>query len=457
MKLPTRCASTDANSEVKGTATQLASRLGGAALSAWLGIDPRPDRFGRAAGRPAGGAEVLADDEREADLVGLDLAARAGYDPRAGVALWQKMGSLNKRQPIAFLSTHPSGADRIAQINSHLDVLLPLYARAKGTALRNCRRTAAARCRTRMGWQAAANAFVPLPTLRGVGPSYLWLPPGRWDGMLAFLVERFPEVSEAAWRDRMARGQVVDGVGAPLAPDSAVAPARASGTTANSTTKRRFHSRSGCCSRTNLVVVDKPHFLPMAPAGRFLHETLLVRLKNSLGMPDLVPIHRLDRETAGVVLFSANVASRGAYQSMFQQRRIGKMYEALAAPLAHLDYPHVHRSRMVEADEFFRMREVEGEPNSETIVEMIACAESWRCTACARTPAASTSFACIWRRWGRRSSTTPSTRSRSLARATISRARCSCWRARSGSSIRSPARSASSTANGAWKATPSSR
>lgn len=53
-----------------------------------------------------------------------------------------------------------------------------------------------------MGWQAAANAFVPLPTLRGVGPSYLWLPPGRWDGMLAFLVERFPEVSEAAWRDR---------------------------------------------------------------------------------------------------------------------------------------------------------------------------------------------------------------------------------------------------------------
>jgi tRNA pseudouridine32 synthase/23S rRNA pseudouridine746 synthase len=223
-----------------------------------------------------------------------------------------------------------------------------------------------------MGWQAAANAFVPLPTLRGVGPSYLWLPPGRWDGMLAFLVERFPEVSESAWRDRMARGQVVDGLGEPLAPHSAVN----SGSRIwyyrelDDETPIPFQERV-LFQDAHLVVVDKPHFLPMAPAGRFLHETLLVRLKNTLGMPDLVPIHRLDRETAGVVLFSSNVASRGAYQSMFQQRRIGKVYEALAAPLAHLDYPHVHRSRMVEADEFFRMQEVEGEPNSETIVEMI--------------------------------------------------------------------------------------
>lgn len=120
---------------VKGTATQLASRLGGAALSAWLGIDPRlTDSVAQQAGQLAV-LKFSRDDEREADLVGLDLAARAGYDPRAGVALWQKMGALNKREPIAFLSTHPSGADRIAQINSHMDVLLPLYARAKGTGV----------------------------------------------------------------------------------------------------------------------------------------------------------------------------------------------------------------------------------------------------------------------------------------------------------------------------------
>ncbi|MDL2357052.1 MAG: M48 family metallopeptidase [Pseudomonadota bacterium] len=120
---------------VKGTVTQLASRLGGAALSAWLGIDPRlTDSLAQQGGQLAV-LKFSRDDEREADLVGLDLAARAGYDPRAGVALWQKMGALNARQPIAFLSTHPSGADRIAQINAHMDVLLPLYARAKGAGV----------------------------------------------------------------------------------------------------------------------------------------------------------------------------------------------------------------------------------------------------------------------------------------------------------------------------------
>jgi tRNA pseudouridine32 synthase/23S rRNA pseudouridine746 synthase len=223
-----------------------------------------------------------------------------------------------------------------------------------------------------MGRKAIKNAFVPLPILRGVAPSYLWLPQGSWPGMLDLLVERFPDVSEAAWRDRMARAQVVDGAGVPLAPDSAVLP----GTRIwyyrelDAETPIPFEARV-LFQDEHLVVVDKPHFLPMAPAGRFLHETLLVRLKHTLGIADLVPIHRLDRETAGVVLFSSNFDSRGAYQSMFQKRRISKVYEALAAPLARLEYPHLYRSRMVEADEFFRMQEVEGEPNSETIVEMI--------------------------------------------------------------------------------------
>jgi tRNA pseudouridine32 synthase/23S rRNA pseudouridine746 synthase len=223
-----------------------------------------------------------------------------------------------------------------------------------------------------MGRQAAANASVPLPIVHGVAPSYLWLPQGRWDGMLAFLAERFPGVSAADWRDRMARGQVVDGAGLLLAPDSAVCP----GTRIwyyrelDVETPIPFEAQV-LFQDEHLVVVDKPHFLPMTPAGRFLHETLLVRLKNKLGIADLTPIHRLDRETAGVVLFSANFASRGAYQSLFQKRSVSKVYEALAAPLEGLDYPHTHRSRMVEGTPFFRMQEVEGEPNSETIIEMV--------------------------------------------------------------------------------------
>ena len=222
-----------------------------------------------------------------------------------------------------------------------------------------------------MGRQAEKNAFVPLPILRGVAPSYLWLPQGRWDGMLAFLVDQFPAVDEASWRDRMARGQVVDGAGTPLAPDSAVRPGARIWyyRELEAETPIPFEERI-LLQDEHLVVVDKPHFVPMTPTGRFLRETLLVRLKDKLALPDLTPIHRLDRETAGVVVFSASQRSRGAYQSLFQKRSVKKVYEALAAPLV-LDYPHLHRSRMVDADQFFLMKEEKGEPNSETIVEMI--------------------------------------------------------------------------------------
>ncbi len=107
-------------------------------------------------------------------------------------------------------------------------------------------------------------------------------------------------------------------------------------------------------------------------AAAEIHESLLVRLKNKLGLAQLTPIHRLDRETAGVVIFSLREATRGAYQSMFQQRSISKTYEALAAPLPLLDFPLVHRSCMVEGTPFFRMREVPGEPNSETLIDVLA-------------------------------------------------------------------------------------
>jgi tRNA pseudouridine32 synthase/23S rRNA pseudouridine746 synthase len=223
-----------------------------------------------------------------------------------------------------------------------------------------------------MGRQAAKNAFVPLPIMHGVAPSYLWLPQGSTGLMLDFLVERFSEIGADAWRSRMARGHVVDGDGLPLAPHS---PVRAGSRIwyyreLDAETPIPFEERV-LFQDEHLVVVDKPHFLPMAPAGRFLHETLLVRLKRKLGIADLVPIHRLDRETAGVVLFSPNFASRGAYQSLFQKRSVSKEYEALAAPIEGLSYPHIRRSLMVEGTPFFRMQEVEGEPNSETIIEMI--------------------------------------------------------------------------------------
>jgi tRNA pseudouridine32 synthase / 23S rRNA pseudouridine746 synthase len=81
----------------------------------------------------------------------------------------------------------------------------------------------------------------------------------------------------------------------------------------------------------HLLVADKPHFLPTTPGGRFVQESALVRLRNQLGLDHLVPMHRLDRATAGVVMFSTNPETRGAYQVLFERRRIWKVYEAVSA------------------------------------------------------------------------------------------------------------------------------
>jgi tRNA pseudouridine32 synthase/23S rRNA pseudouridine746 synthase len=121
----------------------------------------------------------------------------------------------------------------------------------------------------------------------------------------------------------------------------------------------------------HLLVADKPHLLPVVPAGRFLRETLLVRLKRRTGLAHLVPLHRLDRETAGVVIFSVDPSTRGAYASLFQRRRVEKVYEALAPTRADLRFPHTRRSRIVAGEPFFRMKEAPGEPNSETRVEAL--------------------------------------------------------------------------------------
>ncbi|RFP22710.1 pseudouridine synthase [Duganella sp. BJB488] len=212
----------------------------------------------------------------------------------------------------------------------------------------------------------------PLPMRDGVAPSYLWLPEGQWPDMLTFLVARYPDVTEASWRDRMARREVVDSDGNALTPHSAYRRGM-----------RIFYYRELDAETPipfeeevlfmdeHLVIVDKPHFLPMIPTGRFLHETLLVRLKKKLGEQELTPIHRLDRETAGVVIFSRRQDSRGAYQSMFQKRVIEKEYEALAPRLHGREFPFTYRSRMVDGDKFFIMKEEAGEPNSETLIDVI--------------------------------------------------------------------------------------
>ena len=115
----------------KSAATQGFARLGGAVASSLFGIDPRLTNVAAGGFANLLTLEFSRKDESEADLVGMELAARAGYNPRAGVTLWQKMGAANGSGPPQWLSTHPSGSSRIAEIEANLPKVLPLYERAK--------------------------------------------------------------------------------------------------------------------------------------------------------------------------------------------------------------------------------------------------------------------------------------------------------------------------------------
>lgn len=224
-----------------------------------------------------------------------------------------------------------------------------------------------------MGRQAEANAFCPLPMRGGLAPSYLWVPDDARGGpLLPFLLAAFPQISEPTWRARLARGDVVDAIGTRLQPDTLVQRGMRLWyyREVDAETPIPFQEQILHVDE-HLVVVDKPHFLPMTPGGRFVQQTLLTRLRATFGDARLTPIHRLDRETAGVVIFSRRESTRGAYQAMFQQRTVSKVYEALANPMQGREWPFTYRSRMVESEPFFLMREEEGEPNSETLVDVI--------------------------------------------------------------------------------------
>jgi tRNA pseudouridine32 synthase/23S rRNA pseudouridine746 synthase len=202
--------------------------------------------------------------------------------------------------------------------------------------------------------------------------------PGDWPDAAHFLAARLPVLSVDQWRARLAAGEVFDETGRPLAPDAPHRPHT-----------RLWYWRALppnvvepvipfeaelLYQDDHLVAVDKPHFLPMAPKGRHLQQTLLVRLKRQLGLDTLVPMHRLDRETAGVVLFMVRPQDRHAYQARLRERQVDKVYEAVAPWRDTLARPLTRRSRLVESPTSFMQRiEVDGEPNAVTHLEPIAC------------------------------------------------------------------------------------
>lgn len=218
------------------------------------------------------------------------------------------------------------------------------------------------------------------PAIDGVSASRFQLPPGPWPTVLEALCACFPRIGRDVWASRFARGRVLDVAGVAL---DIQAPYRVG---AEIHYYREVVDEPRLASEetilhvdAHLIVVDKPHGLPVVPGGGHVAETLLARLVRRFGDIGIAPLHRLDRLTAGLVLFSANIETRARYQALFRDRAIEKRYEAIAPPLPALAFPHERRTRLVRGEPFFRMREAEGEPNALTRIDAIEHgAEVWR-------------------------------------------------------------------------------
>ena len=219
-----------------------------------------------------------------------------------------------------------------------------------------------------------------LPVRDGVGPSQVALPVGDWACMLDFLVQRFPAISPTEWSARMAAGDVVDATGQRVAPAQPYAPFR-----------KLYYYRTVPNEAANtaqasvlfedelLVVADKPHFLPVTPSGDYLQQTLLVRLRRQLGLEALTPLHRIDRETAGIVLFAKQPATCAGYHALFAGRAVAKIYQAIAPSSPLLLFPLTRASTLVTSDHFMQMREAAAapgrQPNALTEIELL---ETWK-------------------------------------------------------------------------------
>ncbi len=220
----------------------------------------------------------------------------------------------------------------------------------------------------------------PMTTPSSSRPSIVHLPQGNWATVLDCLCARFPTVDRATWRERMARGRVLDAAGQPIGEDRPYQTAlRVQYFREVPAEKPIPFEERVLYQDEHLLVADKPHFLPVQPSGEYVEQSLLNRLCRRVDNPHLAPLHRIDRLTAGLVLFSTNPATRGAYQALFRERRMHKRYEALCAPLPQLEFPLIRRTRIVDGELFFTMQEVPGAPNSETRIEVLERGESlWR-------------------------------------------------------------------------------
>jgi tRNA pseudouridine32 synthase / 23S rRNA pseudouridine746 synthase len=190
--------------------------------------------------------------------------------------------------------------------------------------------------------------------------------------MREHLVERLGRRVGVAGVDAMLAERRIVGVAGPITPDAAYEPGTYLWFHRDLPVEAPVPFPIGIVHRDeHLVVVDKPHFLATIPRGRHIVETALVRLRSDLGLPELSPAHRLDRATAGLLMFVVHRADRGAYQTLFRDRGVTKTYEAIAPYDPGLSLPRTVRSRIVKERGVICAAEIAGPPNAETHIELI--------------------------------------------------------------------------------------
>lgn len=215
----------------------------------------------------------------------------------------------------------------------------------------------------------------------GVSSSMVFLPAGQdYACLLDFFITTFPHIDRGEWEARFAEGLIFNQEGEALAADAAYIP------NAHLLYFRRLarepeipFEETILFQDEYILVADKPHFLPVTPSGLYLHQTLLNRLKKKTGIQNLSPMHRIDRDTAGLVIFSVNPNQRAQYQNLFRDRAVKKVYEAIAPYSEDLinQLPMTYQSRLEESEHFLQMEEVEGEPNTDTLIELLEINQPW--------------------------------------------------------------------------------
>src|SRR5512133_1376944 len=206
-------------------------------------------------------------------------------------------------------------------------------------------------------------------------PSVVTMPAAErpYPSILEFLTQRFPQVNGSCWQQRLTAGRILNADRTPITANTAYLPHQ-----------RLFYFREVEQERVipftdtilfqndHLLVACKPHFLPVTPGGGYVNECLLNRLRMRTENHDLVPLHRIDRETAGIVMFSANKETRGLYARLFAQGMIAKSYQALAECSHNPEQTDWSVENRIEKGEpWFRMKTVPGEPNARSNIRLM--------------------------------------------------------------------------------------